>query len=305
MRTVWRWLAAGVVTLGLAGAAWADDKDKPAGPPDRKALDQGVYRALTEAINKGADLYNGTADSPNDPAGCYRLWQGALLALKPLLDYQPEWQKAIDAGLAEAETTPQMKARAWVLRRVMDKIREDINPKTKKTEPPVATTLWERLGGEKTVAKVVDDFVAAATTDANVNFFRDGKYKLTDEQVTDMKKKLVDMISEASGGPRKYTGKKMKDVHKGMGITDAEFDAIAGDLKAALEKNGAKADDVAAVLRAVGATRRDIVEPKKPEDKKPDDKKPDDKKPDDKKPDDKKPDDKKPDAPKSDDKKPS
>src|SRR5207244_3687333 len=89
MRTVWRWLAAGVLTLGLAGSAWADDKDKPAGPLDRKALDQNVYRALTEVINKGADLYNGTSDSPNDPAGCYHLWQGALMALKPLLDHQP------------------------------------------------------------------------------------------------------------------------------------------------------------------------------------------------------------------------
>jgi hemoglobin len=278
-----------MVALLLASMAWAEEKEKPAGLPDRKALDQGVYRALTEVINKGADLYNGTADSPNDPAACYRLWQGALLALKPLLDHQPEWQKAIDAGLAEAEGTAQMRARAWVLRRVMDKIREDINPKSKKTEPPVATTLWERLGGEKGVAKVVDDFVTAAAADPNVNFFRDGKYKPTNEQVADLKKKLVDLISEASGGPRKYTGKGLKEVHKGMGITDAEFDACAGDLKAALEKSGANADDVAAVLRAVGGTRRDIVEPKKPDDKKPDEKKGDDKKPEDKKPDDKKP----------------
>jgi hemoglobin len=290
MRNSWRWLAVSVLALGLAAMAWADDKEKAAGPPDRKALDQGVYRALTDAINKGADLYNGTSDSPNDPAACYRLWQGALMALKPLLDHQPDWQKAIDAGLAEAEGTPQMKARAWVLRKVMDKIREEINPKSKKTEPPVATTLWDRLGGEKTVVKVVDDFVAAAAANPEVNFSRGGKYKLTDEQVADLKKKLVDLISENSGGPRKYTGKKMKDVHKGMGISDAEFDACAGDLKAALEKNGAKPEDVSAVLRAVGMMRRDIVEAKKPEEKKTDDKKPEEKKPDDKKPDDKKPD---------------
>jgi hemoglobin len=300
MRNGWRWLAVSVLALGLARMAWADDKEKPAGPSDRKAQDQAVYRALTEVINKGADLYNGTADNPNDPAGCYHLWQGALMALKPLLDYQPEWQKAIDAGLTEAETTPQMKARAWVLRRVIDKIREDINPKSKKTEPPVATPLWERLGGEKTVTKVVDDFVAAAAADPKVNFFRDGKNKLNDEQVADLKKKLVDLISENSGGPRKYTGKKMKDVHKGMGIADAEFDACAEDLKAALEKNGVKPDDVTAVLRAVAGMRRDIVEPKKPEEKKPDDKKTEEKKPDDKKTEEKKPAEKKPD-----DKKPS
>ena len=39
----------------------------------------------------------------------------------------------------------------------------------------------------------------------------------------------------------------MKEVHKGMKITNEEFDAAAKDLKDALMKNGAKADDVAAV----------------------------------------------------------
>ena len=52
----------------------------------------------------------------------------------------------------------------------------------------------------------------------------------------------------------------MKEVHKGMGITDAQFDAAAADLKAVLETNGVKHDDVKAVLGAVETTRKDIVE---------------------------------------------
>src|SRR5262249_42149880 len=39
-------------------------------------------------------------------------------------------------------------------------------------------------------------------------------------------------------------------------------------LKAALEKNGAKGDDLKAVLDAVEKTRKDIVEPKKPDETK-------------------------------------
>ena len=49
---------------------------------------------------------------------------------------------------------------------------------------------------------------------------------------------------------------------KGMGITAAQFDAIAADLKKALEQNGAKPADVDVVLKAVEGTRKDIVEGK-------------------------------------------
>ena len=145
--------------------------------------------------------------------------------------------------------------------------------------PPGTETLWDRLGGEANVAKVVDDFVNTAGKDPKVNFFRDPTVTPSKEQVAELKKSLVEFVSSATGGPLKYTGKSMKEAHKGMKITDAEFDALAADLKAALEKNGAKPDDVKAVLGAVEGTRKDIVEvpgagdkPKLPEDKKPDDK---------------------------------
>ena len=50
------------------------------------------------------------------------------------------------------------------------------------------------------------------------------------------KAKLVDQICEASGGPCKYTGKDMKTAHAGMGITDADFNALVEDLVATLDK---------------------------------------------------------------------
>ncbi|GIW78321.1 MAG: hypothetical protein KatS3mg105_0128 [Gemmatales bacterium] len=52
----------------------------------------------------------------------------------------------------------------------------------------------------------------------------------------------------------------MKEAHKGMKITNAQFDAAAQYLKEALESNKVKPEDVSAVLKAVEATRKDIVE---------------------------------------------
>src|SRR5215471_1072321 len=79
-------------------------------------------------------------------------------------------------------------------------------------------SLYDRLGGEKAISAVVDDFVARAAADPKVNFMRDGK--VTNVDVPKLKQHLVNLVGQLTGGPQKYTGGSMKDVHKGMKITD-------------------------------------------------------------------------------------
>lgn len=119
-------------------------------------------------------------------------------------------------------------------------------------------SLYERLGGEAAITAVVDDFVGRAAGDPKVNFFRDGKFKNLD--VAHLKKMLVEFIGSATGGPQKYTGRDMKTTHKGMKITDAEFDAIAADLAASLDKFNVPEKEKNELLTIVGSTRKDIVE---------------------------------------------
>jgi hemoglobin len=259
MRTFHGWKAlvpALALTVALAGSLRADDAPKAAAL-DAKTIDGQVYKTLRDIINNGADVYNA-----GNYEGCYRLYEGALTGIKPFLGHRPELQKAIDQGLAAAAANPNVTRKAFDLRTVIDRVRADVNPTPK---PPVAKTLWDRLGGEANVKKVVDDFVKAAATDPKVDFFRGGKYSLDAAGVAHFKKMLVEQISSVTGGPYKYTGKSMKEVHKGMMITSAQFDAAAADLKTALEKNGAKPDDVKTVMAVVGSTKKDIVEDKKPE----------------------------------------
>jgi hemoglobin len=284
---------AGLVALGLSGGVWAGD-DKPVrgdAPPAPKGGDQRLYDELRKVINQGADIYNGSQVKPGDPNGCYRFFQGALSVVRLQLDQYPDLVRAIDTGLTEAERLPSMEGRAFALRRILDNVRTAINPGAKKPEtqepPKSAATLWDRLGGEQNVKKVVDEFVAIAAADPKIDFTRGGKYKLDDKATAHLKKELVDFVSQATGGPFKYSGKDMREVHAGMGITDAQFEAAAADLKKALQTHGAKPEDIDRVLKAVGSTRNDIVEPKKPADKEPIEKKPEPKKPADKKTDDK------------------
>jgi hemoglobin len=252
----------------------------PAGPGDGQAgaartPEQRLSDALRGVINRGADLYN---QPVGDPSGCYRLFQGALMAARPQLDAYPDLQKQIDAALAEAERQGPPSRQAFALRRVLDQVRATISPKKPEApklgpgtpEPadgtaPKGATLWDRLGGEAAVKRVVDDFVTFSATNPQVNFMRGGKYALNDAGVAQLKRQFVEFISQAAGGPLKYSGRSMKEVHQGMGITEAEFDAAKADLRKALEANAAKPADAEELLRAVEATRKDIVEPKKPE----------------------------------------
>lgn len=129
--------------------------------------------------------------------------------------------------------------------------------------PDTGKSLYERLGGESAIAAVVDDFVARAASNEKVNFARKGtgkEWNATPENVAHVKQGLIDMIGQAAGGPQKYTGKDMKTAHKGMMISGAEFDAIAGDLKASLDKFKVPAREQNELLAVVAGTRKDIVE---------------------------------------------
>jgi hemoglobin len=123
-------------------------------------------------------------------------------------------------------------------------------------------SLWDRLGGEPAVRAVVDDFVGRAVTDDKVNFFRHGhpnEWKPNDTQVATFKQRLVEFISMASGGPLKYKGRDMATAHKGMEITSAEFDALAGDLAASLDHFKVPAKEKGELLAAVAGTKGQIV----------------------------------------------
>jgi hemoglobin len=275
-RTARRWpavLAGWTLLAGLAGPLWG--QEKAAAPPDGKTLDRQITALLRVVIDTGADIHNGSPRQgiPYNPAGCYRLYRDTLITLRPLLSHHPDLQNAIDTGLAEVEQMParsdrEISEKAFGLRRVMDAIRASIGR-------PVAASLWERLGGEANVRQIVDDWVALAGPDPTVNFSRSGKVKLTDPKVAELKAGLVAYLSKVTGGPIQYQGKSMKDVHRRMEITNAEFDAALADLRKALEGRSIDPLVIQDVLKLLEQTRGDIVEVKqKPTEKGLEEKKP-------------------------------
>ena len=71
---------------------------------------------------------------------------------------------------------------------------------------------------------------------------------------------LVDQICAASGGPCVYTGRDMRTAHAGMGISNADFDALVGDLVETLNKFKVPDREKNELLSVLGPMRKDIVE---------------------------------------------
>ena len=120
-------------------------------------------------------------------------------------------------------------------------------------------SLYERLGGKKAISAVVDEFVGRVAADTRINGFF-AKTAADPQRLAGFKKKLVDQICQASGGPCKYTGKDMKTAHEGMGISGADFNALVEDLVGALDKFNVGDKEKNELLGALGPMKGDIVE---------------------------------------------
>src|SRR5438067_5066297 len=119
-------------------------------------------------------------------------------------------------------------------------------------------SLYSRLGGKKAITAVVDEFVNNVAGDGRINkFFADTAKD--PKRLAKFKGNLVDQICMASGGPCKYKGKDMKTAHKGMGISDGDFNALVEDLVKALDANHVSADAKNTLLGALGPMKGDIV----------------------------------------------
>jgi hypothetical protein len=112
--------------LGLSGTTRAH----PEGDDDHAAHDKALRSGLLEATKRGYHLYM----ERRDPQGSYRVFEGALLSVKPLLHHHKDLQKKIDQALSTAEANPDMAQRALALRKVVDEVSDRLKGKGAKEE---------------------------------------------------------------------------------------------------------------------------------------------------------------------------
>jgi hemoglobin len=151
----------------------------------------------------------------------------------------------------------------------------DVKGTNKAAQVEGKLALFDRLGGEKGIAAIVDDFTPRVLQDPRVNwqrkdvkagglsFLRKGSdpaaWSATTVNIANLKRHLVQFIVLATGGPVRYDGKEMKSAHAGMRITNPEFDATLGDLKASLDRLQIPNKEQKELLSIIESTRPQIV----------------------------------------------
>ena len=85
---------------------------------------------------------------------------------------------------------------------------------------PAGETLYKRLGGYDAIAGFVDTaFPRVAMHPELSQFFRGHSHSSQLRQ----RQLIVDALCAATGGPCIYTGRDMKPLHDGLGITNAQW----------------------------------------------------------------------------------
>jgi hemoglobin len=101
---------------------------------------------------------------------------------------------------------------------------------------------------------VVDDFVLRLRADPRVSHFFEGS------NIPLVREQLTQFFCEVSGGPCTYLGADMKTAHVGMGVSNADFNAVAEDLGASLDVAKVPEREKKEFLSILGKMQKDIVE---------------------------------------------
>jgi len=117
-------------------------------------------------------------------------------------------------------------------------------------------SLYTRLGGYDAIAAVAEDLLPRLTGDDQLGRFwaHRGEDGLQRE-----KQLLVDFLCASAGGPMYYTGRDMLTSHRGMRISESDWQRFIGHAKATLDHFSLADPERNDVLAFIESTKGDIV----------------------------------------------
>jgi len=113
--------------------------------------------------------------------------------------------------------------------------------------------VYDDIGGEAAVDAAVDIFYRKVLADKRVNAF----FSSVDMEAQRDKQKAF--LTTAFGGPNNYTGKDLRQGHRGMNLNEGHFTAIAEQLVATLEELKVPQVSIDQIMAIVGTTKDDVL----------------------------------------------
>lgn len=120
-----------------------------------------------------------------------------------------------------------------------------------------SNTLYKRIGGYDAIAAVTDDFVGRLVNDPLIAHFFKGH---SQNSLVKIRQLVIEQICQATGGPCVYTGRDTKTTHKGLGITEEQWNTSVRHFTATLDKFNVPTKEKGELLGIVGSLKVDIVE---------------------------------------------
>ncbi len=114
-------------------------------------------------------------------------------------------------------------------------------------------SLYDALGKQEGIARLTDAFIEEIQYDKRVL-----PYFLKSDIVR-FREKFIEQLCTISGGPCRYTGDTMVDVHSGMDINEHHFNAIVEDLILAMENISLPTSTQNQLLSLLAPMRSDII----------------------------------------------
>jgi len=118
-------------------------------------------------------------------------------------------------------------------------------------------TLYQRLGGYDAIAAVANYLLDLLMKDAQLGRFWQHR---GDDGIAREKQLLIDYLCANAGGTVIYTGRDNKTSHKGMRISDSDWQIFIGYLQSTLDHFNVACTERTEVLAFIESTKSDIVE---------------------------------------------
>ena len=114
-------------------------------------------------------------------------------------------------------------------------------------------TLFERVGGERAIAELIDQFYDRVVADPELKpFFKN-------VSMVKLRRMQRDFFSAALDGPINYTGRPLGYVHHGRGITKHHFSLYVGHLINTLQNFALKEQDVQDIISRINTYADEIT----------------------------------------------
>lgn len=114
-------------------------------------------------------------------------------------------------------------------------------------------TLYERLGGEAGIAAITEGLLVRSADDPRI------REDFAEADIVNLYERLVEHLCALTGGPCTYGGRDMKAAHVGLGLTEADFNALVENLVDAMTERGVPIAAQNELLAILAPMRGDVI----------------------------------------------